>query len=129
MQKLKEMILMLCFILSGALCYASGAAGMGNGKGEGIPIEIKDSMGSLSGSEKGETINATLEDHVLTVAFSENLGRVSVEIVTISGASVQCLSVLTPNGLQFYIPFEGDYIVTFILPNGDEYYGEFTVTD
>lgn len=28
MHKLKEMILMLCLILSGALCYASGAAGM-----------------------------------------------------------------------------------------------------
>lgn len=126
---MKKMVLMLCLVLSGVLCYASGAAGTENEKGEGIPIEIKDSMGSLSGSEKGETINATLEDHVLIVAFTENLGRVSVEIATISGASVQCLSVLTPNGLQFYIPNAGDYIVTFTLSNGDEYYGEFTVTD
>lgn len=23
----------------------------------------------------------------------------------------------------------GDYIITFTLPNGDEYYGEFTVSD
>lgn len=37
MHKLKEMILMLCLILSGALCYASGAAGMENRKREGIP--------------------------------------------------------------------------------------------
>jgi hypothetical protein len=34
-----------------------------------------------------------------------------------------------PNDLQIYIPNTGDYIVTFTLPNGDEYYGEFTVTD
>lgn len=129
MKKVTKLFLMLCLILSGALCYASGAAGTGKGKGEGIPIGIKESMGSLSGSEKGETINATLEGHLLTVAFSENLGRVSVEIATISGASVQCLSVFTPNGLQFYIPYAGDYIVTFTLSNGDEYYGEFTVTD
>ena len=27
------------------------------------------------------------------------------------------------------IPNTGDYIVTFTLPNGDEYYGEFTVTN
>lgn len=32
---------MLCFILSGALCYASGVAGTENEKGEGIPIEVK----------------------------------------------------------------------------------------
>ena len=38
-------------------------------------------------------------------------------------------SVLTPNGMQFYILNVGNYIVTFTLPNGDEYYGEFTVTE
>ncbi|MBQ0128511.1 MAG: hypothetical protein KBT57_01605 [bacterium] len=63
------------------------------------------------------------------MAFSENIGQISVEVATAAGASVQCLSVLTPNGLQFYIPNVGDYIVTFTLSNGDEYYGEFTVTD
>ena len=46
-----------------------------------------------------------------------------------AGGYVQTDSCLTPNGLQFYIPNTGDYIVNFTLPNGDEYYGEFTVTD
>jgi hypothetical protein len=32
-------------------------------------------------------------------------------------------------GIANHIPLAGDYIVTFTLPNGDEYYGEFTVTD
>jgi hypothetical protein len=63
------------------------------------------------------------------VIFNENLGQVDVEVATTSGVTVQCLSVLTPNGLQVYIPNAGDYIVTFTLSNGDEYYGEFTITD
>ena len=63
------------------------------------------------------------------MVFNENIGQVSVEVATMAGASVQCLSVLTPNGLQVYIPNVGNYIVTFTLSNGDEYYGEFTVTD
>ena len=35
MKKLTNMVLMLGFILSGALCYASGVAGTENMKGEG----------------------------------------------------------------------------------------------
>ena len=63
------------------------------------------------------------------VTFTENLGQVAVEITTAAGASVDCASTITPNGLQFSIPNAGDYIITFTLPNGDEYYGEFTVSD
>ncbi len=128
MYKLKEMILMLCFILSGALCYANGEARIEKEQGEGIPIEIIES-GSCTGPSRGNSIIPTLNGHVLTVVFNENLGQVSVEVSTVSGASVQCLSVLTPNGLQVYIPNAGNYIVTFTLSNGDVYAGEFTVTD
>ncbi len=128
MYKLKEMILMLCFILSGALCYAHGEARMENEREKGILVEIKDSTG-LSGLDKSNTITALINGHVLSVTFSENLGQVSVEVATVTGVSVQCLSVLTPNGLQVYVPNAGNYIVTFTLSNGDEYYGEFTVTD
>ena len=128
MYKLKAMILMLCFILSGALCYAHGEARMENEREKGILVEIKDSTG-LSGLDKSNTITALINGHVLSVTFSENLGQVSVEVATVTGVSVQCLSVLTPNGLQVYIPNAGNYIVTFTLSNGDEYYGEFTVMD
>lgn len=120
-------MLMLCFILSGAYCLACGEAQIVEVKG--IPIEIKDSMGSVSGSDRGNSIIPTLNGHTLMVVFSDNLGQVSVEISTDSGASVYCLSVLTPNGIQVYIPNAGNYTVTFTLSNGDEYYGEFTVTD
>lgn len=97
-------------------------------EGDGIPIEVKECTG-VSGSDKSGSINPTLSGHVLTVVFNENMGQVSVEVSTAAGASVQCLSVLTPNGLQVYIPNAGNYVVTFTLSNGDVYYGEFTVTD
>jgi hypothetical protein len=128
MFKFKETILMLCLILSGALCYASGEARTEKEKGEGITIDVKEKA-SYGGLDKSSTITPTLNGHVLTVVFSENLGQVSVEVATAAGASVQYTSVLTPNGLQIYIPNAGNYIVTFTLSNGDEYYGEFTVTD
>jgi len=129
MYKLKEMILMLCFILSGALCYAHGEARTSNGKDwVPIPIDITESTGA-SGSDRSSSILPTLDGHVLIVVFNENLGQVSVEVATVAGASVQYLSVLTPNGLQVYIPNAGNYIVTFTLSNGDVYAGEFTVTD
>ena len=128
MKKVTKLVLMLCLVLSGALCYAHGEAKTENEKEKGIFIEIKDSTG-LSGLDKSNTITALINGHVLSVVFSENLGQVSVEVTTTSGATVQCVSLQTPNGLQIYISNAGNYIVTFTLPNGDEYYGEFTVTD
>ena len=129
MKKVTTLVLMLCFILSGALCFAHGTVGTENEKdGRKVPIELTESTG-VSGSDRSSSINPIINGHVLTVVFTENLGQVSVEVATSAGASVQCLSVLTPNGMQCYIPTAGDYVITFTLSNGDEYYGEFTVTD
>lgn len=125
MFKLKQMILMLCMIFSGALCYANTNI---EKDGHPVSIELMESTGASS-SDKSNAITPFINDHVLVVAFSENLGQVSVEVATTAGASVQCLSVLTPNGLQIYIPNTGTYIVTFTLSNGDVYAGEFTVTE
>ena len=129
MFKLRQMILMLCFILSGALCHAHSEASTGNEKDwVPIPIETTEATGA-SGSDRSSSIRPALDGHVLSVVFNENLGQVSVEVTTATGATVECLSVLTPNGLQVYIPNAGNYIVTFTLSNGDVYAGEFTVTD
>lgn len=116
---------MLCLVLSGALCYANTKIEKDE---QPVPIELKESTG-VSSSDKSNAIIPFINGHVLVVAFSENLGQVSVEVATVAGASVQCLSVLTPNGLQVYIPNAGNYIVTITLSNGDVYAGEFTVTD
>ena len=129
MTKVTKLVLMPCLTLSGALCHASGVAEQENEKGnDGIPIELINNSGHGS-SEKSNSIIATISGNVLTVAFTENLGEVDVEITTSTGGYVQANSCLTPNGIQFIIPLAGNYIVTFTLPNGDEYYGEFTVTD
>lgn len=125
MFKLKQMILMLCFILSGALCYANTKIEKDE---QPVPIELKESTG-VSGSDRSGSITPVINGHVLTVAFIENMGQVTVEVATTTGATVQCLSVLTPNGLQVYIPNTGNYVVTITLSNGDVYAGEFTVTD
>ena len=94
------------------------------------PVSIDLTESTEAGSlDKSNAISPFINGHVLTVLFSENLGQVSVEVATTAGVSVQCLSVLTPNGLQVYIPNAGNYIVTFTLSNGDVYAGEFTVTD
>ena len=118
---------MLCLTLSGAFCHASGVAGQENKKGnDGTPIEIIKNSSSTS-SEKGNSIVATVNGHTLTVVFTENLGQVTVEVTTVSGNPVTCMSTYTPNGVILYVTDTGDYIVTFKLSNGDEYYGEFTV--
>lgn len=90
-------------------------------------ITIKEAK--VQHTPKGSTINASINGHTLMVSFSQNIGQVAVEITTTTGATVDCLSTMTPTGFQCYIPNAGDYIVTFTLSNGDEYYGEFTVTD
>ena len=129
MIKLKQMILMLCFVLSGALCHANNVTETQNEKdGHQVSIELTESTGASS-SDKSNAITPFINGHVLVVAFSENLGQVTVGVASIAGASVQCLSVFTPNGLQVYIPNTGNYIVTITLSNGDVYTGEFSVTD
>ena len=95
---------------------------------DGIPIEVKEKT-HHGGPEKTGGIYASYDGHILMVIFTEDLGLVDVEIATASGDPVDFTSIQSPNGLQCYIPNTGDYIVTFTLPNGDEYYGEFSVTE
>ena len=83
----------------------------------------------MASSPKGHTIKASIYGHTLTVVFTENLGPVTIEIFKDSGGTVETFWVETPDGLQTYLPLAGDYILTFTLSNGDEYYGEFTITD
>lgn len=121
--KIKQFILLLGLVLPTVWC---GAIGIDSSDGH-SHINVKEA--NVQGAPKGSTIQASVYGHVLTVVFTENLGQVAVEVTTTSGTPVDCSSTNTPNGLQFYIPLAGDYIVTFTLPDGDVYYGEFTVTD
>lgn len=121
--KIKQFIMLLGLMLPVAWCDANDALLFDDFS----HITIKEAI--VQGAPKGYTINASIRNHTLMVSFSQNIGQVAVEITTITGVSVDCLSTMTPMGFQCYIPDAGDYIVTFTLSDGDEYYGEFTVTD
>ena len=68
-------------------------------------------------------------DDRLIKVFTENIGLVEVEITTAEGSNVYYTMRNTPNGIVYNIPGTGDFVVTFTLENGDEYYGEFTITE
>ena len=120
---LKQIVLLIGLMLPAAWCGANGTVSI-DGYSH---IQIKESK--VLGAPKGSTINASINGHTLLVSFSENLGQVAVEVATDSGCTLETFWLHTPNGLQCSIPNAGDYVVTFTLPNGDVYYGEFTVTD
>lgn len=117
--KNKQIILLSCFLLFTVLGRAS----------TGGPSVISIQATQSQSVPKSSSIQATIEGHILSVVFLENLGQVSVEVTTASGGVVDAFSSPTPNGMNICIPNAGNYIVTFTLPNGDEYYGEFEVTD
>ena len=122
-KKIKKMLLLIGLLLPTAWCGANSLDLADGVSG----ITIKE--GCTQGMPKGNSIHASINGHVLTVFFSENLGQVSIEVATATGTPMDCLSTQTPNGVNLYVPHAGDYFITFTLPNGDEYYGEFTVTD
>ena len=127
MKKVIKLVLMFCLVLSATFSYAHVAARTEKKVDETKYLTILKSQ--HGGTDKSGSIVSTLDGHILSVVFTENLGQVAVEITTATGATVENLWIVTPNGLQTYLPLTGDYVITFTLPNGDEYYGEFTVTD
>lgn len=121
--KIKQFALLLGLVLSTVWCVGNNA-NLNDGYSH---INVKEAH--VQGVPRGSSIQASINGHYLMVTFTENLGQVAIEVTTSSGAPVDGTMTLTPTGVQIYIPNTGDYIVTFTLPNGDVYYGEFTVTD
>lgn len=119
----KQFVLLFGMMVSAAWCIANNTNSI-DGYSH---INVKEA--TVQGMPKGSSIQASISGHTLTVVFTENLGQVLVEVSTATGSPVDCISTQTPNGVNIYLPLAGDYIVTFTLPNGDEYYGEFTITD
>ena len=121
--KFKQFIMLFGFVISTTVGIANGL----NQFGSPSVITIKNRV--VQGIPKGSSIQATIDGHTLSVVFLEDLGQVAIEITDDGGGDVETTSLNTPNGIGFYIPLTGSYIITFTLPNGDEYYGEFEVTD
>ena len=84
---------------------------------------------TVQGDPRTNSILATINGHTLTVTFTENLGNVQIDITTATGGAVSYGHVWTPDSYIAYVYNTGSYIVTITLENGDEYYGEFEVTD
>ncbi len=121
--KIKQFVLLLGLLSQAVWCNAVGTSII-DGHSH---IAIK--AANVQGMPKGSTIQASINGHALTVVFAENLGQVDIDLTTASGTPVDCFSIQTPNGVILFIPNPGDYVITFTLPNGDIYYGEFSVTD
>ena len=71
--KTKQFFLLLVLLLPAAWCGAKSTLFFDGFS----PIVIKESI--LQGAPKGSTIQASINGHMLTVAFTENLGEVAVE--------------------------------------------------
>lgn len=126
MQKIKTKPLLL--LLSSVMLmtyYEAGASCLQKGN---HPIEINEVQ--VQSTPKGSIIQASIDGHYLSVTFTQNIGNVTMELDMASGPMLfNYPSVQTPDSYQFYLNQTGDYIITFSLANGDEYYGEFTITD
>ena len=120
---LKQFVLLLGLILPAAWCGANTVNFIDG------PSHIQIKVAGVQSMPKGHTIQASIDGHTLTVMFTENIGQVAIEVFKVTGGAVETFWIQTPDGLQTYIPLAGDYVITFTLSNGDEYYGEFTVTD
>ena len=121
MVNIKQFVLLIGFILPITCGYA---AILEDGHSH-VPIK----EGCVQGVPKGSSIQASINGHWLSIVFLENLGQVQIEVNRLGEGEVEFTFTETPTGVNIYISTTGSYIVTFTLPNGDEYYGEFEVTD
>lgn len=120
-----KIIAMLLGLLLPTIGYQAKEINLSN---RGNPIIILES--TAQSDPRSSTIQASIDGHYLTVTFTQNIGNVTMELDMASGPMLfNYPSVQTPDSYQFYLNQTGDYIITFTLSNGDEYYGEFTVTD
>lgn len=107
MNKFKCIVLLLGIIIPTAIGLAN--SGATKEKDGGCPVVINKSKNTEF--DRSSSISA------------------SIDVSYASGNEVETTSIYTPSGVIIYIPYSGSYIVTFTLPNGDEYYGVFEVTD
>lgn len=121
--KFKRFILLLVLALPAAWCSAT----MIHSSDGYSAIQVNEVH--VSGAPKGSTIQAYIDGHFLTVTFTQDIGTVTLELDKVSGPVIFSYQVQTPDCYQYYLPLTGDYIITFTLANGDEYYGEFSVTN
>lgn len=125
MSKLKLLILLATLLLMVAVSQAS--EGLIN-QTDNVPITVT-AGAQHSGDDKSGSMLAYINGHTLTIAFTENLGEVSIEVQNGDGIPVDLSIMDTPTGFMTYIPLAGRYTLIIKLEDGDEYFGEFEVED
>ena len=80
-------------------------------------LSILLSLFFFEGYAKTATSPQTVTDTIIILYFSSNLGEIEVEVI-----DTQFLSAIVP-----VTGGPGHYIITFTLPSGQQYQGEFDV--
>ena len=122
MRKLQILILTICLFAPAVFCLAESRVKTEKTQDEGSTIVVKKKSDAASSDKDDPCITAFINGHTLTVNFAQNIGTVDVEI-----SDGQSFMVVTPDTTTAYITSSGSYTVTFTLPGGDEYYGNFVV--
>lgn len=113
---------MLVGLLFASVCMASN---LNTTDGNGIIIK----RSGTQNTPRDLTFDVSINSHTLTVFINQNIGQVAIEVTTASGSTVYSTTTSTPGSEIIYISSTGDYTIVFTLSDGDEYYGEFTITD
>lgn len=124
-QKIKTMLLLASVILLSALGLANGETATVM---DGTPIAVIQKTGDI-GQDRIASIYASIDGHSLTVSFLSDIGQVTVKVLDENNLTLDLLTTPTPTGYLYYIPNAGRYTVVFTFADGDEYYGEFEVTN
>ena len=117
---IKRIILIMCILGTISLGFANKLA-LKDG------LEIMASQTNYN--DKSSSISATINGHVLSVVFTENLGQVAIAVTYADGGTVDTSTIQTPSGANIYIAGTGSFVVRFTLRDGDEYWGEFEISE
>ena len=125
MQKFNKpkQILLLIGIMLASVCVASNLSSLDGGSA----IIIKKS--GVQETPRNVSVQASINDHTLALIINENIGQVTIEVTSSTGFTIFSTTTTTPDSESIFISTSGDYEFTITLSNGDEYYGEFTITD
>lgn len=121
MQKVTTLILILCLLLSGAFCYASGAAGMENEKGEKIDIEVKEKT-CHGGSDRGACVTNSGAPHELTKMVLSKMPLTACESGNGYYTDVEELGISFYETEDFYGNLNDDFIYDENSPCGYKLY-------
>ncbi len=80
-------------------------------------------------NDRSSSISASIDGHNLTVNFLSDIGHVWIKITDEAGVTLEIEYIETPTGYLYYMPSAGHYVLVITLSDGDEYEGEFDVTE